>query len=513
MEPETRTQPGWGFGTVASECLTVGHAGRQGVDEKVQMVREGWVVSLFLLAFLIFNLVTATSYPFPHLDESLQAEPAINYIHGLGFRIRFDEILGMWSFLLVPWMKLFGSSLQSIRSADIVSMTAALLVLWSAVKRLQIIPTASWRVFLLILLATEYGMIAVYRNGRYDSLGALLISLMLWLMSITDKRTRLFCLFVACLFVPWVGLQFMPVLFTAGVFLFLIFRWRFWIEIAVSFLSSALGVAAFFGVADINGRLSTLLRFISIQRIGVNVISDWIHQGHLVVYNYIPADFSLPFLLAATAILFAHLLRQKKTTLHSGIVLGICFDILLSIVMLTAAKLPTYYSYMVVIPLAIALCSGLALCEVGKLRNATLVLCAMSAFAGAGVHTLAYIGNPRDRDYARLEQFVNQAVRPDDIAYADIRGYLAVRQRARDAYFPETEERIIPLMSEQQKDSITVLLIPASELEYVTKGLGGQWQETGQVFAPTGRNIFGTRRLGLVTFSPANLRVYRRQPQ
>src|SRR5580658_5269746 len=113
---------------------------RQAMDEKVESVREIWVVSLFLLTFLIFNVVTATSYPFPHLDECLQAEPAMNYIHGQGFGIRFDEILGMYSFLLVPWMKLFGTSLRSIRSADMVSMTAAFLVLWSAVKRMKILP-------------------------------------------------------------------------------------------------------------------------------------------------------------------------------------------------------------------------------------------------------------------------------------------------------------------------------------------------------------------------------------
>ena len=165
---------------------------------------------------------------------------------GRAFGIRFDEILGMYSFLLVPWMKLFGSSLESIRSADIVSMTAAFLVLWSAVKRIESYPSAFWWVFLLMLLATEYGMIVVYRNGRYDGFGALLMTVVLWLMSIKCKRTRLFCLFVVCLFVPWAGLEFMPVLFIAGVFLFLIFRWRFWMEIAVSFLASVLGIAAFF---------------------------------------------------------------------------------------------------------------------------------------------------------------------------------------------------------------------------------------------------------------------------
>ena len=480
------------------------------MDEKIERVREVWAVSLFLLAFLIFNVVTATSYPFPHLDEVVQAEPAINYIHGQGFGIRFDEILAMYCFLLVPWMKLFGSSLQSIRSADIVSMTAAFLVLWSAVKRFKIIPLAFWRVFLLILLATEYGMIVVYRNGRYDGFGALLMTVVFWLMSIQDKRTRLFCLFVVCLLVPWAGLQYMPVLFTAGVCLFLIFRWRFWMEIAVSFLASALGGVAFFIVVAANGRLLTLLKFISGQNIGARVLSNWMH-GQIFLYNYLPVDFSFPFLFAAAAILFVRLLREKKMNLHSGIFFGILFDILLIIIMLTVAKFPTYYSYLIAIPIAVALCSGLALCKPGKLRNTALILCALSAATGAGLHLAAYVGNYQDRDYSHLEQFVDQTVHADDIAYVDETGYLAVRQRARDAYFPTTEGPIIPLMSQEQKDSITVLLIRSSAVKYTTNGLGGQWQETGQRIAPTGRNIFGYRRVGLLTLSPIDLTVYRRR--
>jgi len=481
------------------------------MDNTFQRARELWAVSLFLLAFLVFNVATATSYPFPHLDECLHAEPAINYIHGQGFGIRFDEILAMYSFLLIPWMKLFGTSLRSVRSADIFSMTAALFVLWSAVKRLNIISGAFWRVFLLILLATEYGMIVVYRNGRYDGFGALLMSVVLWLFSIEAKRTRLICLFAVCLFIPWAGLQFMPVLFTAGVALFLVFRWRFWMEIAVSFLASALGGAAFFLIVAANGRLSNLLKFIGGQKTGFAVISDWIHRGQLILYNQIPADFSFPCLFAAAAILFIHLLHEKKVNLQSGIFFGILFDVLLGVIMLTVAKLPTYYSYVIVIPIAVALCSGLALCEPGKLRNAALVLCGLSAAAGAGLHAAAYAGNHQDRDYSRLEQFVDQTVHPDDIAYVDVTGYLAVRQRARDAYFPTAEGPIIPLMSQQQKDSITVLLIPPSELEYTTNGLGGQWRDTGETIVPTGRNIFGDRRVGLVTFRPINLTVYRRR--
>jgi hypothetical protein len=166
---------------------------------------------------------------------------------------------------------------------------------------------------------------------------------------------------------------------------------------------------------------------------------------------------------------------------------------------------------MVVIPIAVALCSGLALCEPGKLRNAALILCALSAVAGAGLHAAAYLGDYQDRNYSHLEQFVDQTVHADDIAYVDTPGYLAVRQRARDAYLPEAEGPIIPLMSQQQKDAITVLLIPSSVSESTINGLGGKWHETGQKIAPTGRNIFGNRRMGLVTFRPINLTVYRRR--
>jgi hypothetical protein len=135
----------------------------------------------------------------------------------------------------------------------------------------------------------------------------------------------------------------------------------------------------------------------------------------------------------------------------------------------------------------------------------------LSTAAGAGLHAAAYIGNYQDRDYSHLEQFVDQTVHANDIAYVDTPGYLAVRQRARHAYLPEAEEAIIALMSQQQKDSIMVLLIRSSQLEYTTNGLGGRWQETGQMIAPTGRNIFGNRRMGVVTFRPIDLTVYRRR--
>ena len=43
------------------------------IDSRLEL----WSVALFLLAFWSFNVLTATAYPFEHLDEGMFATPAI----------------------------------------------------------------------------------------------------------------------------------------------------------------------------------------------------------------------------------------------------------------------------------------------------------------------------------------------------------------------------------------------------------------------------------------------------
>jgi hypothetical protein len=136
-------------------------------------------------------------------------------------------------------------------------------------------------------------------------------------------------------------------------------------------------------------------------------------------------------------------------------------------------------------------------------------------FAGAGLDTLAYAHNRRDHNYARLESFVDQSVRADDIAYVEDQAYLAARQRARDAYYPidvpgPFNGNIFPLMSQEQKESITVLIVRPTSADDAIKSFGGSWFETGQELVPTGHGIFGNRNLGLVTQTLDDLRVFRR---
>jgi hypothetical protein len=114
-----------------------------------------------------------------------------------------------------------------------------------------------------------------------------------------------------------------------------------------------------------------------------------------------------------------------------------------------------------------------------------------------------------------MEAFVDQSVRGDDIAYVEDQVYIAARQRARDVYYPISvpgpyDGNVFPLMSKEQKDSITVLIVRPTSAADAQRKLGGRWFETGQELVPTGHGIFGNRNLGLVTQTLDDLRVFRR---
>ena len=478
-------------------------------------VAEYYWVFLFLLAFFLFNVLTATSYPLPSVDECMAAEPAINFYHGQGLSAHFFENLCTYSLLLVPWVQVFGPSLRSVRSADIFTMTAALFVLWSATKRLEIITRAWCRLLLLALIATDFGVIFSYRSGRYDGFGVLLMSVAVWVMSIENKRARLFFLFLVCMVVPWAGPQYMPVLFTAGLALVLLFRWRYAMEVVTSFVASAVGGLIFLATLSFTGRLGRFLNFVGLQKRSTEFFSALFGRGELIHHNYIPKDWSVPFLFAAAIVLFVSLRRQKQAIWRSALSYGIVFTILLTGLLLLVAKFPTYYSYMIVVPLAVAICSGLSICEAAKVRTGVLALCFLSMLAGAGLDSFAYVHNRRDHDYARIESFIDQSVHADDVAYVEDQAYLAARSRAREAYYPISvpgpfDGNIFPLMSQEQKQSVTVIIVRPTSADDAMRSFGGSWFETGQELVPTGRGIFGNRSVGLVTQTLDDLRVFRR---
>jgi hypothetical protein len=312
--------------------------------------------------------------------------------------------------------------------------------------------------------------------------------------------------------VPWAGLQYLPVLFAEGVVLFLFFSRRYWKEITASFLGAGLGGAGFMSVVAISGRLPSYLKFVHAQqRLGPRMLAVWLRTGHLNHTNVIPADFSLPFIVVAVIVLLIYLLRYKIVCLRSVLPYTLAYCALLSGILIISSRFPTYYSYMVSIPLAVAVCHGLSLCQATSVRCAVLIICLLSAASGVGLNATTYASNWQDRNYDHVEQLVSSTVHADDIAFVDFTSYYAAKKRAMDVFFQYPEWDILPLMSKEQKDSITVILVRPEEAGNVIHGLGGAWNQTGDMLAPSKRGLFEGRGLGFLSHDDNKIQVFRRR--
>jgi hypothetical protein len=135
----------------------------------------------------------------------------------------------------------------------------------------------------------------------------------------------------------------------------------------------------------------------------------------------------------------------------------------------------------------------------------------VSCICGAVANTAAYLSERHDHNYTRMQNFVNESVYHNDIAYAEPIAYEAARAHARDAYFPNPDFDIIALMSQQQRNSITVMLVRSEWSAAVARAPGGTWEDTGQDLAPLDHPFFGNLNLGFLTWRFSGLHVYRRR--
>ncbi len=396
-----------------------------------------------------------------------------------------------------------------MRTLEITCVTAAFFILWSAVRRLRLVEKPIARVMMLLLLSTEFGVIVAYRTGRYDGMGFLILASTLWAMSITSTSNGIVFLFVLYLFVPWVGLQYLPLKFTIALVTVLLFQLRYWKEIAVSFVASGIGGLAFLAGLWFSGRLPGFMKLVHVQRRGF--ISNLFH-GRFDHHNAIPADYSLLFVFVAAVVLLAACRQPEFYRAYLTLRYAVIFTLCLAIVLISTSKFPTYYIYMVAIPLLIGICSGLSVCKNSRSRIAAATLCALSSIVGVGTHLIAYSVDHQDRDFRQVVLFVDQTIRPDDVVFSDEASYLAVVGPARQAYMPLADWDIIELMSDEQKNSVNVLLVRQDWLNKAIREFGGQWSATGQELVPSGHILLdGKEALGFLSIPDNHLMVFRRQ--
>jgi hypothetical protein len=485
---------------------------------------EWAMVGLVLFLFLTVNVLTADRYPFPFFDEVLYADPAVNYVMGHGFTsavwVQDSPVFYFYngpahSALLIPWIRTFGISMRSVRSVNFIYMGITVLLIWSAVKRLNLVASTRWRLLLILMLICDYSIIFSYRCGRYDCLGMVALAFALWSFSLRSAPVRLTALAIAGAASPWIGLQLLPLEAILGGTLFAFTAFHYWREIVTFFTGVVAGGLGLIGFFASHGVLQYFLRFPVIHQVDVDQVLHsqskgfgvlaGLFQGQLRHSNMLPKDFSLPLLVASAVLLAVALRRRRSLRWHSPLMYGLMFVPLLGAVLVLLAKFPTYYGWMTYVPLAICVCGSLDLGVPTNVRRAAVGLCVLACTLGVGMHVLACIRDWNDRDYSKVQQFVNANIGPRDRVFVDPQAYYPAKLSGAATFFRDPAG-----MPEDEKTRFTACIIGPDRIP-VLKALGGKWYSTGQDLIPLDTAMFGRdSRWGFLSLPNYRLSVYRR---
>ena len=434
------------------------------------MTREVRALALLLLAFLLVNGLTLSRYPSVWVDEIQFADPAINYASGLGFTSTAwfaQDSTQFWAgnvplypMLLAAWLKLWGPTLFAERSLNLVLFTLFTLLIWNWTRRTAI--TAPWRLAVVTLLCTGHAMVFSYRSGRYDVSGMLLAAaLNLW-----DKGGL--PLFAIGLLIPAAGLQLIPSTLVLCTLVTLIYG-RLALTRAVTLVTGtaagAIGLWAFYNSLDVwqGFRASTS----AIGLIGHSIPEKL--KALPAIYTH---DKSFVILALALAIL-----ATKKPT--KPIVLTALIATLLPAALHLAGKFPIYYSWMIFLPVLLAV-AQIASESTIPTKYAITAALTLAALVGLPLRLAGVATAWSPRDPQHIDKFLKANITQGETVLADFKTYYALRANGNRPLLPT----YLPAIRPEEQSAVTALIIKESDAPAIQSTLGGAWQPTGAILPP-----------------------------
>lgn len=474
--------------------------------------REVALVALILLLFLVVvNFLSAQLFPV-WLDEVLLTDPAANLLLGNGFTSSawyYQARDQFWAcnsplhpFFLFFWLKIFGLSVTSTRAFSYFVFAAAMGVMWYAVRRIGLMSTARDRLITLLILIFSTGMSFSYLSGRYDSLAMLLFSALFLIYTLQSSPWKKLAFAAVGFLIPWSGFHLIPysVLLAALLFVYL-GRSILYSALAV-FGGMILGIASLLLLYAKQGVLGIFISSLGGHSLGgvetpvgdgsvtdkiMYVISNAfpiLAVRFSGIWRWYTGDKTFVFLYGAALVLAFIQIYSKRMRWRSPLGFALLSGLVIPLVMGLARDYPAYYAWMALVPLTLGI--GATLTEWrGSLsrRPAVLVVLLLligSMIPGLPAQLVPAISHRQDRDYQRVEQFVQDNIAPDDFLYSDFAPYYAVRKRVDWVLFPT----YIDMMTEADKSKISTALIDITQVHHNYKDinifdqLGGTWKES-----------------------------------
>jgi hypothetical protein len=432
--------------------------------------------------FIALNLVTATRYPAPWVDEIQFGDPAVNLaLHG-----EFSSTVWivqtahefwagntpLYPFMLAQWLRVFGVSPLALRAFNYVLTLVAGWLFWILLRKSGVVRSPGWRIVAVLVFWTAQCVTFCYRTGRYDVTGMtlFLLAALVWIRPGSLRGYAL--LFLLGAFLPLAGLQLIPASALICLLLLLFVGRSAVSKTAVLGSGVVAGIGCLYLLYSQHGvwqafRASTS----AVGAIGSGVADKL--RGLPKVYT---GDKSGLLLLLAALVLVAVVPALRSHWRRQPLMFGIAAALVIPAALQLAAKFPIYYAWMALLPLL----SGV----VNALERPAIPVPAR-VFAWGAIVLASLIGLPTRlavvaanwdaRSLQPIDRFVASEVRAGDVVVGDFKAYYALKPRVR-AYYAHT---YLGIMTPEERGSVNVLLVRDEAMPAVQRALGGHWRDTG----------------------------------
>jgi hypothetical protein len=461
--------------------------------------------ALLLLLFTAANLVSIELFPAVFRDEAQYTDPAANLALDGKFVSTawvsqsddrtFASNAPLYSFALAAWIKLFGLSIKSVRSLNLILNFAATLIFLKAARRAGLLQADRSAILAAVVALFDYGVAFNYRSGRYDCIGMVLVGIAAYGAS-RQWSTRLIMVFAACLAMPWAGLQ-------VGLYVGIAF-----ILALIAFGRSALPTVTA-GCCGLVAGAALLLGAFAQQGV-LDAFISTVKSVPTLVDGSAPKDPSFWLLLLATIVQMAR--SREQAWWRQPILLFLALVGLLAPPLIYfAGRFPTYYTWMSVLPLSALLFTLIERSKPQGDRIAAGVvvgLVTVACLLGLPLQLASGVFYGRARSYEEVRRVVGP-IGADDVVVYDAPAYYAVRPKASKIYFTDY---VLggDWMSKEQMQRVNMLVIRPEEFQAISERLGGTWQSSAKSLPPPGKLPFFVRKFGDKLVGVYDLQVFRR---
>lgn len=487
---------------------------------------EWFAATALLLGFLVVNILTYHLYATVWCDDVLWTEPAINLVRTGQFTTSVWQLQPAGSFwaaqspfyplALSLWLRMTDFSLLGIRSFNMVLATVGAFLVWVAAWRLRLVRLPAARLLAIPLVLCGYGVSFAYRSSRPDMAGMICLLCLSLAFTAGAGWRRNFLILLFAFLAPWVGVQVALFVAWASLMAWLGFRAINFRELALIAMGGIAGTLTLLAFYSVNGSLEYFMASMSQaaqERAYWGQVSGYlasVPRRFGQAFTAYIVDFSIPPLLLGL-LCFVLLKRRTGKSMSSygfRFLLALLFTI--PLLFAFAAHFAFYYSYLIFVPLTLAFLaafSDLVSVPTSERSDATtatnrkvvrpryalaagvLAICAAGSMVvglplrlGAS-STFAQIA-PR----AEHLRIIQTQIKTNDVIFCDFPAFFETKQAAQNVFAPTYSKHFLQFtptareFSEQEKNSLTLLIISPEKLKATTDYFGGRWEAVSEPF-------------------------------